>query len=318
MTPDDHGELVGGVGKLLTEIPLRPTDQEQHMNQTKKQFRLAMVSIRIPTNDGVISASTAARRKAITQILDEARANDATHVLFPGWTLSSRLPKTADPLEKDIQWLAKEASDLCVVAELQAIRLKGETHEKGGKPTKSGGAAPAQYRRFVFIDHGKPLCDQIQQHVVRSNDAISCYEKVWDQILSDQRIVSLGGLSFLVFVCGENNLLANKQNQGNRVTARHKSSTWTLDAIQSLPHNIVINPAHTEFGNQGKMHKRWKWLSQRGKRSQNRHCVTTTNIVGSSPGGRAMYAFRNGEKQHLSGWQKAKRGPWVIDFVDVD
>lgn len=78
--------------------------------------------------------------------------------------------------------------------------------------------------------------------------------KLLEDINEGKRTFNIKGKRFGILICGENNLLRNRQFKGNAVNWRcgKPSKTWC---------DILINPSHTSMGNWGKLNKRFEFLS---------------------------------------------------------
>lgn len=63
-----------------------------------------------------------------------------------------------------------------------------------------------------------------------------------------------------ILVCGENNVLRNRQSGGNAVSVRHHAGAELFEHA-----HIVCNGAHTVMGNWGKLERRFEYLSRRGR-----------------------------------------------------
>ena len=143
------------------------------------------------------------------------------------------------------------------------------------------------------------------------------YDALAAEVFGGQRLVEVDGIRFLILVCGENNVLANRGRELT-VELRHEAPGQTLAALHAIDYQAAFSPAHTEFGNDGKMHQRWRWLSRPRHVGESRHCLFVTNIERGGADGRSMYAFRDQELIELSAkrnWPKDQ--PWTVDLVEV-
>ena len=71
------------------------------------------------------------------------------------------------------------------------------------------------------------------------------------------RTLTVGGVDLGLLICGENNILYNKQSDGNRVSVRHHSGEDIFDDVR-----VVLNGAHSVMGNWGKLERRFEYLSR--------------------------------------------------------
>jgi len=79
-----------------------------------------------------------------------------------------------------------------------------------------------------------------------------------------------------VIQCGELNILKNEQANNNRVKFRFNDDRIMNAKFHSLliGSDIILNPQHTEMGNQGKLSRRREYLSAQG-----RIYISTTNAA---------------------------------------
>jgi hypothetical protein len=268
--------------------------------------RIALVSFRMPAD--LYIGRRDGRRAELAAMFAEARLRGATHVLLPGWSLvyTPTEQRQGEPA-RDLDWLATESSGLHVMAELTLYHAEG-----------SGFRSPPAGLGFVLIEDGHILPQRIRQvfsesgHVQDRNDL---YVMLADQVFGGARSVQLGGVWFFVLVCGEINLLTNLQGQGNVVRLRHEAPGQRLADLQAIDYRVAFNPAHTEMGNLGKMHRRWEFLSQPHHEGNPRTCLFTTNVTPDSPAGSAMYCFekmaRNGISWPSGTGLRGGRGLWT-------
>jgi len=111
--------------------------------------------------------------------------------------------------------------------------------------------------------------------------------------LEDKRRVNIDGYSCRLVICGENNMLRNKQSEDNRVSFRISDLEDRFQKIFSKT-DVFLNPAHTPMGNLAKMRKRWGYLSRGG-----RLCLFTTNAINEKKlrQRRLQYVFSNSQEQ---------------------
>ena len=86
-------------------------------------------------------------------------------------------------------------------------------------------------------------------------------EELLEMLADGSRTFINFGLPISLLVCGENNIIMNKQSSGNKeVHVRHFESMKNLDA-KALNAQVVLNGSHTIMGNWGKLHYRFCKLS---------------------------------------------------------
>lgn len=278
--------------------------------------RISMVSFRMGKSERRSFRPSARRRAVVRAALDQAMTEGATHILLPGWTFCySDDEVAANTYREEVEWLRQASKELLVslIAE-----LTWSTRNKF-----LGFRSPPEEIGFLLFESGVQLKPNIRQKFTSSGSVArpqGLYESVASEVFCGERDFKLGDLSFLMLVCGENNLLANVQNEGNRVILRHcdTSKNRGLPELQRRGHQIVLNPAHTEMGNLGKMKRRWEWLSKPTGSVPTRYCFYTSNVRDGSPGGRAAYAFRNGRQIAASAWGENPGEDFSVLTVAID
>lgn len=245
-------------------------------------------------------------------------------MILPGWTYrftddeiydyQSQNPSPSNPVLTCINHLAKTSRQ-------QSCTVLAEFTWQRGRKDKDFRPPPENLGYLVF-ERGILRPENFVQRftsskAVRRPDG--AYNTVARDVFSGARTVTLDGVRFLIFVCGENNFLGNIQKEKNRVVLRHPNpgARWTLDALRAADHDVVLNPAHTEMGNLGKMYKRWKWLSYPNATQTDRYCLFNSNIHHESTGGAAMYAFHNRRKELASPWGKTNAADFVASVVTI-
>lgn len=133
------------------------------------------------------------------------------------------------------------------------------------------------------------------------------------QDLDANRRIEVDGKTARLIICGENNLLRNKQSEGNAVSVRIEELAQDFERIREDT-DIFLNPAHTPMGNLGKLKQRWRYLSEGG-----RLCVYATNALDASQlgGKRLQYAFADGEELELLPFESVPNDSWFhLSVVD--
>ena len=115
-------------------------------------------------------------------------------------------------------------------------------------------------------------------------------------VVGGERRLRIGGRDLGLLACGENNVLRNAQNAGNAVVVRHDASDRLFPGA-----TLVLNSAHTEIGNLGKLHRRFAWLSADPPGGAPRLALfVTNNTLGTW--GRTLGAWGGGERL-ANGWR---------------
>jgi hypothetical protein len=79
---------------------------------------------------------------------------------------------------------------------------------------------------------------------------------VEDCASGQQRTLNLAGLPLGLLVCGENNVLINPKSEGYRARVRYPRGAQIFERVK-----VVFNGTHYTMRNWGKMHQRFKYLS---------------------------------------------------------
>ena len=139
---------------------------------------------------------------------------------------------------------------------------------------------------FVFNPNGLPPTGPFIQLFTTHRDATP--EKVKELLqlfVNGERIINIFGLRIGILLCGENNILTNKQSRGNEPSLRHFDQEWPI------VYDVLLNPAHTTMGNWNKLHKRFSLFSSSGAFSV--YC-TNNNAISSWKSSFSVY--RNGQE----------------------
>ena len=278
---------------------------ERRARGHRKMAKIALVSTFLQYKKDALSNSQ--RRGLLESAIATVAGRGASHVVFPGWTLAySSADAAQHEAPADITFLAglSKAHGISLVVELAVLQRRKASEFK----------PPPDGLGIIAIEKGTVLPWRGRQCLATAGSRPEAHDQLAEEVFSGKRALTLDGVRFLVLVCGENNLLRNVQADRNRVELRRSTKPeWNLDALRAMDHDVVINPAHTEMGNQGKLHRRWEWLSV-PTNSGCRYCLHTTNVIGRSPG-RALYAFRNGRRVKPS--IVSLKGDWRSPMIDV-
>ncbi len=224
------------------------------------------------------------RHELIERILSDANKAGCTHALFPGWMFVYDENENITQLKKEIRKIQKlsKTFGISVIGEFTTINHRKNVDFKPAQPP---------YGIYAF-ERGKAIPTGIRQQFATSPQAggnpkaggkpSEAYKKVVSDILSKKRIIKIDGLSFLILVCGETNILYNPKNM-KQPKFRFSLEKDIEKKLRSLPHHIVFNPGHTEFSNftLGLFKKRWRFLSKGKLNPSTRDffCIYTTNIT---------------------------------------
>lgn len=124
----------------------------------------------------------------------------------------------------------------------------------------------------------------------------------------EARQLEVGGKSVAWLICGEINVLANAQADGNRPGFRFSKDPELAARWQRIFQrtDIFVNPTHTVMGNQGKLKRRREFLSAGGRTFcsvsnvdvTGRGIVDVKRLLGQVP---VQYFWRNGASQAPDG-----------------
>lgn len=127
---------------------------------------------------------------------------------------------------------------------------------------------PSRGEAYYFTFH--PQQDEEEQHLSRLEPAqlfgtskqVNKDKALIDRLLGElpkkgARIAELKGVPMGLLMCGENNVLLNKQSENNAVSIRHYPNADIFEGVK-----CVVNGAHTTMGNWGKLERRFEYLSR--------------------------------------------------------
>lgn len=104
-----------------------------------------------------------------------------------------------------------------------------------------------------------------------------------------KRAVHIGGVTLGLLICGENNVLANKQSDDNRAYVRYSPDSPGATLFERF--RIVFNGSHSKMGEWGKLERRFESLS-----ANKRWFFYATNNKGKRWGSSTLRAYFNGGK----------------------
>ena len=149
------------------------------------------------------------------------------------------------------------------------------------------GRADEKDRAYRAFEPGKGMLPVEIRQVFATSKAAN-KQKVKDLVKDcnpgGKRTIVVGGLPIGLLVCGENNILANRQSKGNEAYIRHNLKGALFPHLK-----VVFNGAHTPMGNWGKLERRFEYLSR-----DRRWVFYATNTDRTSWGRRVLRAYYNG------------------------
>lgn len=190
------------------------------------------------------------RAKLVSEIINEY--NDLGLILFSGSTIN----------KINLNELIRSNNNLKSTIILEAEEKQLDRQSKKKCIWKS---------KWNFIKENEIIKDNIGQLFATSSQAKRNVIEPLLERLEEKRLVNIDGNACRLVICGENNMLMNKQSDANRVSFRISDLDSRFQDIFTKT-DVFLNPAHTPMGNLGKMRKRWGYLSTGG-----RLCVFTTN-----------------------------------------
>ena len=143
---------------------------------------------------------------------------------------------------------------------------------------------------YTFSPDGS-LSAWVDGQLFGSSADVNRDKKLIDQLLAEcgpggQRTTRLAGQDIGLLVCGENNVLVNKQSEGNKCGGiRHYPGRKLLEHV-----DLILNGAHTIMGNWGKLNERFTWLSSDGR------TVAYTTNNDKKAWGSAIRIFHDGQR----------------------
>lgn len=215
----------------------------------------------------------------LSSLLDRFRNEDL--IMFPGWTLASK-------------------SDLCFLLETIANQHTTFVLEIGsGYETRN---YPRSDEGFYIIKGKSIIKGPIKQLFKNSAEANSNENNLilnYLNKLEKERLFEVNNKNVRLIICGENNILLNRQKDKNKVDGLRSDDKELKNKFASILENtdVFLNPAHTPMGNLGKLKKRWAYLSK-----DSRTCLFTTNqknIIDLHKSS-LQYIFINGKEKKAS------------------
>jgi hypothetical protein len=205
-------------------------------------------------------------------VVDIINQSNADLILFSGYTLG---------LEEHVLMLKKRIVNKRITS---VFELKGDGggYENNRQYLLSNGLVKKLRTHQLFAESNE----------IKNNKKLA--EGFIDELIRTRHF-EVNGAKVLLLLCGENNILKNKQNEGNKVVFRFNEDKQLTKRFNDIikQTQIVLNPIHTPMGNQGKMHERRKWLSE-----NNRYYFSASNTKKTNKNlhlKSLQYAYFNGE-----------------------
>jgi hypothetical protein len=178
-------------------------------------------------------------------------------ILFSGWTLSNK-----SELNQIIKKITNNKSTF--ILEIGDGYRSNKNDEFGFYIVK-GRKIIKNAIKQIFMD--SQITDFKEE-----NKPVQNIKKILKEFVG-KRYFKVKNKNIRLIICGENNILRNKQKENNDVYFRLEDNDL-IKKFQFIIKNtdIFLNSAHTPMGNLGKLKKRWKYLSQ-----NNKICLFTTN-----------------------------------------
>ena len=217
--------------------------------------------------------------KIVIEILNKLQDSDL--ILFSGWTLSNKA---------DLDNVIKNINNRNIFV----LEVGSGYFNRKNLNSECG---------FYIVKERKIIKSAIKQIFMDSNEANNNENNLIKKYLSkleEERLFNIGNKNVRLIICGENNILRNKQKENNNVCFRIDDNDLN-NQFQSIikDTDIFLNSAHTPMGNLGKLKKRWIYLSQ-----NHRICLFTTNETSKSKTkisnlrkSSLQYIFVNGEEK---------------------
>jgi hypothetical protein len=137
-------------------------------------------------------------------------------------------------------------------------------------------------------DRGKRLPLRLYQRFANCKEAKpeAVQKLANDCNMTGIRVVHLGGVTLGVLICGENNIIANRQDNKNEAYVRHGIAPNLFRDVR-----LIFNGAHSKMGEWGKLDRRFEFLS-----AEKRWFFFAANNVGRTWGSSTLRVYYNGQK----------------------
>lgn len=238
------------------------------------------------------------RRRFISlrEIAVKAEEDKVSHILFPGSTLYYKT--------KDDTLARKHLSKIISLFKDRSIIFEMDLGNKTNNVPYG----------VYSIEKGKIVKDPICQLFAHSYDSKEYYEKLWEEtFIHHNRIIRLDGITFLIWVCGEINILKNIQSKNNIVRGMRYDFT-PHNTIHKLPYDVFFNPTHGMLTNlYNKYRERLKYMSKSNRYGFISLNVDNTQVQRTG----AILAFHNSREILKKNQKKLWSGDnWVMEVID--
>lgn len=237
------------------------------------------------------------RWNSFEEIRNYAKTNGVTHLLFSGSTLCDKRKRDNNIVSSDVRKIGRFFKHFHVIFEV---------NKTGDKESPYGLYAYSKGKKVLG-----PICQLLWASFADEN----LYCELWDKLENGHRSVSLGRLKFMVLICGELNILHNKQSDDNKVDGLRRP--LCRNKIRSLDYDILFNPTHTPLtGLYGKYKRRLKYIS---KGRKGRTAMLNFNVPNTQKNRTAAFiAYRNGKEiKRKIEEQEVWSNEWAMRIIEV-
>ena len=232
-------------------------------------------------------------------IKEYAENNKITHIFFSGSTLCDKKQREKNCVQSDIRRIGRIFKNFYVIFE---VNKKGLLEKK-----------LPPYGLYAYRKGTKafgPIC----QLLWSSKADAELYIKLWNDIKTGGRTISLGKKKVLILICGELNILHNQQSNKNKVDGLR--GPLFGQEIRHFDYDILLNPTHTPLkGHYGKYKRRLEYTS---KGKENRLAMLNFNIPDYQNRRTAAFiAYRNGrEIKRMKNEKENWSNGWAMRIID--
>ena len=246
------------------------------------------------------------RLAEMKEIKEHAGNKGVTHLLFPGKTLAITHRIWDDgSIEQSIKEIGKLFQNSSLI--MEAMYSDSENMQINA-PVDTG---------VVCFEKGNEVGERVQQVFATSNGQPANYKKIlykrfWAENLWGQRIRQIGGIRFLIWVCGEINFLKSPNHGKQKPVPQVNFDDNIQKQLESLPFDVFFNPAHTPMGESHIVRHKLKYLSKLGKAA-----IHTTNLPKFQQSTESsLYCYVKGNEFNYgekSKWPQDKS--WIMETV---
>jgi hypothetical protein len=258
--------------------------------------------------DSYASDFNARRLAEMKEIKEHAGKNKVTHLLFPGKTLAITYRIWEDgSIDQTLKEIARIFQNSSLI--LEAMYTDSEKLQYN-PPVDTG---------IVCYEKGKEVGERVQQVFATSNGQPAYYKKIlykrfWAENVWGHRIRQIDGIRFLIWVCGEINFLKSTNHGKQKPVPQVNFDDNIQKQLESLPFDVLFNPAHTPMGESHIVKHKLKYLSKLGKAA-----IHTTNLPKFQKGtDSSMYCYIDGNEFNYSKKSKwSQEASWVMETVKI-